>query len=63
MMRGQQLLFLLLLLQKTTNKKKEKKTNPKQVYPRVQTSKPPTPNPQLKVQETKPLMGKYKTGC
>jgi hypothetical protein len=50
MMRGQQLLFLLLLLQKTTNKKKEKKTNPKQVYPRVQTSKPPTHNSKCKRQ-------------
>jgi len=42
--------------------KRKEKNNPKQVYPRVQTSKhPPTPQ-QLRVQETKTLMGKYKTG-
>jgi hypothetical protein len=42
--------------------KREKKYNPEQVYPRVQTSKPPLPHPPTQSARDKTLMGKYKTG-
>jgi hypothetical protein len=60
MMRAAAPFSFFLLLQKTTNKKKRKK-QPKTSSPKSPNFKAP-PNPQLRVQETKTLMGKYKTG-